>query len=72
MDIERLDLGRRATAALLASVGGSSMDLAHPAQRLARESLFYVVQAQTSDGRTATLRRATARPGTFDEVQPRG
>lgn len=51
-----LDLGRRATTALLAGVGGRGMDLAHPAQRLAREADFYVVQAQTADGRAATLR----------------
>ena len=51
-----LDLARRSTTALLASVGGAGMDLAHPAQRLAREADFYVIQAQTADGRTATLR----------------
>jgi hypothetical protein len=32
------------------------MDLNHPAQRLAREAAFYVIQAQTVDGRAATLR----------------
>jgi hypothetical protein len=51
-----LDLGRRATTALLAAGGGRGMDLAHPAQRLAREADFYVIQAQTADGRAATLR----------------
>lgn len=51
-----LDLGQRATTALLAARGGSGMDLNHPAQRLAREAAFYVVQAQTVDGRAATLR----------------
>ena len=51
-----LDLARRSTTALLASVGGAGMDLAHPAQRLAREAEFYVIQAQTADGRAATLR----------------
>jgi alkylation response protein AidB-like acyl-CoA dehydrogenase len=51
-----LDLARRSTTALLAAVGGRGMDLAHPAQRLAREADFYVIQAQTSDGRAATLR----------------
>ncbi|MGB3735293.1 MAG: acyl-CoA dehydrogenase family protein [Ilumatobacter sp.] len=50
-----LDLGHRATTALLAAVGGGGMDLAHPAQRLAREAAFYVIQAQTGDGRAATL-----------------
>lgn len=50
-----LDLGQRATTALLAAVGGGGMDLTHPAQRLAREVAFYVIQAQTGDGRAATL-----------------
>ena len=53
-----LDLARRATTALLAAVGGAGMDLSHPAQRLAREATFYVIQAQTADGREATLRRS--------------
>jgi alkylation response protein AidB-like acyl-CoA dehydrogenase len=53
-----LDLARRATTALLAAVGGRGMDLSHPAQRLAREADFYVIQAQTADGRAATLRSA--------------
>jgi hypothetical protein len=51
-----LDVSRRATTALLAAVGGAGMDLGHPAQRLAREATFYVIQAQTIDGRNATLR----------------
>lgn len=51
-----LDVGQRATRALLAAVGGAGMDVAHPAQRLAREASFYVIQAQTGDGRAATLR----------------
>jgi alkylation response protein AidB-like acyl-CoA dehydrogenase len=51
-----LDLAQRATTALLAASGGGGMDLAHPAQRLAREADFYVIQAQTADGRSATLR----------------
>ena len=51
-----LDLARRSTTALLASVGGAGMDLSHPAQRLAREADFYVIQAQTADGRSAVLR----------------
>jgi hypothetical protein len=32
------------------------MDLGHPAQRLAREAAFFVIQAQTADGRAAALR----------------
>lgn len=51
-----LHLAQRATTALLAASGGRGMDLAHPAQRLAREASFYVIQAQTADGRAATLR----------------
>jgi alkylation response protein AidB-like acyl-CoA dehydrogenase len=51
-----LDLARRATTALIAATGGRAMDLDHPAQRLAREADFYVIQAQTADGRAATLR----------------
>ncbi len=51
-----LHLARRATTAFLAASGGGGMDLAHPAQRLMREADFYVIQAQTADGRAATLR----------------
>lgn len=51
-----LHLARRSTTALLAASGGGGMDLSHPAQRLAREADFYVIQAQTADGRAATLR----------------
>jgi hypothetical protein len=54
-----LDLARRSTTALLAAVGGRGMELSHPAQRLAREADFYVIQAQTADGRAATLRSVT-------------
>ena len=51
-----LELGRRSTTAYLAASGGRGMDLAHPAQRLARETDFFVIQAQTGDGREAVLR----------------
>jgi len=51
-----LHLARRATSAFLAASGGGGMDLSHPAQRLTREADFYVIQAQTADGRAATLR----------------
>ena len=51
-----IDLAQRSATALLAASGGRGMDLAHPAQRLAREAQFFVIQAQTGDGRTATLR----------------
>jgi hypothetical protein len=59
-----LDLARRSTTALLAAVGGRGMDLSHPAQRLAREADFYVIQAQTADGRAATLRSIVASAAT--------
>jgi alkylation response protein AidB-like acyl-CoA dehydrogenase len=61
-----LDIGRRATTALLAASGGAGMDMHHPAQRLAREALFYVIQAQTADGRAATLRSISRSPGRDD------
>lgn len=63
-----LDLARRATTALLAAVGGRGMDLAHPAQRLAREADFYVIQAQNVDGRAATLRSVVR----ADRAEPNG
>lgn len=53
-----LELGHHSTTALLAAIGGAAMSLDHPAQRLAREAAFYVIQAQTTDGRAATLRAA--------------
>lgn len=53
-----IQLAQGSTTALLAAVGGRGMDLAHPAQRLAREADFFVIQAQTADGRAATLRSA--------------
>jgi alkylation response protein AidB-like acyl-CoA dehydrogenase len=51
-----LALATDATTALLAAVGGAGMILGHPAQRLAREAAFYVVQAQTPAGRDRRLR----------------
>jgi len=41
--------------ALMAAVGGRAAGRDHPAQLLARQALFYVVQAQNDDGRAATL-----------------
>lgn len=43
------------TTALMAAGGGRSAGLENPAQLLARQALFYVVQAQNADGRQATL-----------------
>lgn len=51
-----IHLAKRSSMALLAAIGGRGMDLAHPAQRLAREADFFVIQAQTAEGRDATLR----------------
>lgn len=50
-------LALRTTAALVAVGAGRSMLLAAPAQRLAREALFLLVQGQTAAVREATLRQ---------------
>ena len=55
-----LALTRRATDALVAASGGGAMSLTHPAQRLSREATFYLVQAQSTDLRAATLARLTS------------
>lgn len=52
-----LDLSRRATDALVAASGGGAMSLEHPAQRLAREATFYLIQAQTGELRAVSLAR---------------
>ncbi len=57
---EALLLGVEITSAFLASVGGRGMDLAHPAQRWAREAQFHLIQAQTGAVRAATLARIRA------------
>jgi len=56
---------QRLTTALLAAVSGLGATIEHPAQRLAREALFYVVQAQSAAGKVATLAalRGAARTG---------
>ena len=43
------DLCVRATSALVATVGGSALFVEQQAQRLARESLFLLVQGQTPE-----------------------
>jgi hypothetical protein len=53
---ECLHLAQRTGTGLLAAAGGRGTDLAHPAQRIAREADFYVIQVQTADGRAAALR----------------
>lgn len=50
-----IDLAQQACLALLAAVGGRGVERTHPAQRLVREAAFYAIQAQTADGRAATL-----------------
>lgn len=50
---------QRLTTALVSSVAGGSMERSQPSQRLAREALFYVVQAQNADGRAAMFDRLT-------------
>lgn len=47
------------TTVLLSVLGGRAAELSQPAQRLAREALFYVVQGQADDGREAMLRRTS-------------
>ncbi|MEU9916694.1 acyl-CoA dehydrogenase family protein [Streptomyces sp. NPDC051001] len=49
------DLMRAATTAAIVAGGGRTMDVRHPAQRLAREGLFLLVQGQTSPVRGAHL-----------------
>ena len=53
-------VGIRATSALVSSVGGRAITLAHRAQRLAREALFLLVQGQTAEIRAGHLRRLVA------------
>lgn len=60
---EAMSLMCRSTAALVAAGAGASMDLAQPAQRLAREALFLLVQAQTAETRQATLHHLAVASG---------
>lgn len=46
---------QRLTTTLLAASGGSAIEGSHTAQRLSREALFYVIQAQSPDGKAATI-----------------
>lgn len=48
---------QRLTTALATAVGGRAMESHHPAQRLAREAMFYVIQAQNDDGKRAMMAR---------------
>ncbi|WP_406327399.1 acyl-CoA dehydrogenase family protein [Streptomyces sp. NBC_00203] len=49
------DVMRAATTAAVVAGGGRSMDLGSPAQRLAREGMFLLVQGQTAEVRGAHL-----------------
>jgi len=49
------------TTTLLAASGGGAIERSHTAQRLSREALFYVIQAQSPDGKAATLEGLTSR-----------
>ncbi|MEV1084913.1 acyl-CoA dehydrogenase family protein [Streptomyces sp. NPDC050211] len=51
------DLMRAATTAAIVAGGGRAMDLRSPAQRLAREGMFLLVQGQTAGVRKAHLDR---------------
>jgi alkylation response protein AidB-like acyl-CoA dehydrogenase len=57
------ELAVRATAALVVACGGRSIVTDHHAQRLAREALFLLVQAQTPAIRAEQLRILTGRVG---------
>ncbi|MHB1785683.1 MAG: hypothetical protein ACYCS7_05965, partial [Acidimicrobiales bacterium] len=50
-----LDVARRATMALVSAMGGTAIASSQPPQRLAREAMFYTVQAQTAMSRVGTL-----------------
>ena len=52
-----IDLAVRAATAAVAANSGAANNLSHPAQRLYREAMFYVVQAQTTEVMDATLAR---------------
>lgn len=54
---ESLVAVQRLCTALLAATGGAAMETGHAVQRLSREALFYVIQAQSGDGREAMLAR---------------
>ncbi|MEU5181955.1 acyl-CoA dehydrogenase family protein [Streptomyces longwoodensis] len=56
------DLLHTVTTAAIVAGGGRTMVLDHPAQRLARESLFLLIQGQTSPVRRAHLASLGPRP----------
>lgn len=54
------ELAVRAAHAAVAARGGRAMAASDPAGRLVREAAFWTIQAQTTNGRSAALRRTTA------------
>jgi alkylation response protein AidB-like acyl-CoA dehydrogenase len=58
--IRAAELMRTATTAAVVAGGGRSLSLAGPAQRLAREALFLLVQGQTAQSRGAHLEALVA------------
>ncbi|MFC3688053.1 hypothetical protein [Aquipuribacter hungaricus] len=60
---ETLHLLQSTSGALVAACAGAGMSLDAPAQRLAREALFHLVQAQTGPVREATLEVWAGRQG---------
>lgn len=52
-----IELAVRAAHAAVTANSGSANSLAHPAQRLLREAMFYTIQAQTHEVMDATLLR---------------
>ncbi len=76
--VSNLEIAQKASSALVTALGGGAMARTHPAQRLAREALFYVVQAQTDAIRRAILTRLTGdhprsvSPTTSDRERGRG
>lgn len=58
-----LDLATTATTAAVAARSGEAVRLSDPAQRLAREAMFYLVQAQTASLRAQTLAQWQRRVG---------
>ncbi|MFS0693864.1 acyl-CoA dehydrogenase family protein [Streptomyces nitrosporeus] len=61
--LRALDLLRTVTTAVVVAGGGRTTGLDHPAQRLARESLFLLVQGQTAPVRRAHLASLAPGPG---------
>ncbi|MFB7499657.1 acyl-CoA dehydrogenase family protein [Streptomyces sp. NPDC056161] len=59
---EAYEVLRAATTAAVAAGGGRALSLSSPAQRLAREALFLLVQGQTAESRRAHLHALASGP----------